>query len=121
MAVTDAEEMVDLMRYASQAKVAAALGVSRTTTGHWAKGRDVTPYRVRQVRDLLRPETARDAAPVEGRLLAGTIALERKLGVTPGELAEAEAEAAVLIAHLLGGTETPPRRSADGVAGAGGD
>jgi transcriptional regulator with XRE-family HTH domain len=63
--VTEVEEMVDLLRYANYRKVADALRVSKTAVSNWARGRDVNPLRVRQVRDLLRPETAREAAPPE--------------------------------------------------------
>ena len=52
--------MRELLAYAAYHKVAAALGVSRTSVSQWAKGRDVTPYRVRQVRDLLRPPEPQD-------------------------------------------------------------
>jgi hypothetical protein len=58
--VTDAEQMIELLTYANYAKVAAALNVSRNAVSAWSRGRDVTPYRVRQVRDLLRPPSARD-------------------------------------------------------------
>lgn len=61
--MTDAEEMQQLLTYANLAKVAAALRVSRNAVSQWARGNDVTPYRVRQVRDLLRPTPA-DAGPI---------------------------------------------------------
>lgn len=60
--MTDAEQMVELLTYANYAKVGAALGVSRNAVSEWARGNDVTPYRVRQVRDLLRPPSASDGS-----------------------------------------------------------
>lgn len=115
--MTDAEEMIDLMRYASQVKVAAALGVTKTTTGQWAKGRDVTPYRVRQVRDLLRPPTAQETAPPgwAERLLVGVMALETKQAVSDAELDRAEALAAAWLA-----TAEQRGRPRQGGGGAGG-
>jgi len=118
--VSDADEMQNLLTYANYKKVGDALGVTKTTVSNWAHGINVSPHRLLQVRDLLRPETAREAAPIEGRLLASHLALERKLRITPVELAAAEAEAMVLIAHLLGGNGTQPRRSDDGGAGGAG-
>lgn len=59
--MTDAERMRELLRYANYAKVAGALGVSRTSVAAWAKGRDVSPFRLRQVEGLLLPE--REEAP----------------------------------------------------------
>lgn len=76
--------MAELLTYANYAKVGKALNVSRNAVRQWARGKDVTPYRVRQVRDLLRPSTQQDTAPPEWarRLLTGVMALERKDGVT---------------------------------------
>lgn len=54
--MTDATRMRELLRYANYAKVAEALGVSRSSVAEWAKGRDVSPYRLRQVESLLIPE-----------------------------------------------------------------
>jgi hypothetical protein len=81
LSVTEGERMIELLRYASQAKVAAALGVSRTTTGEWARGRNVTPFRLRQVEDLLRPQRAGEAAldPTNGELLTEMRAIRRLL------------------------------------------
>lgn len=61
--MADSDEMRDLLAYAAYNKVAAALTVSRNTVSLWAKGRNVTPYRLRQVRDLLRPETVKEPQP----------------------------------------------------------
>jgi hypothetical protein len=58
--VSDAGEMRDLLTYASYAKVGAALGVSRNSVSRWARGLDVTPYRLDQVRQLLRPPQPQD-------------------------------------------------------------
>jgi transcriptional regulator with XRE-family HTH domain len=112
--VSDADEMVELLRYASRAKVATALGVSRTTTGQWARGKDVTPYRLRQVRDLLRPPEPEPPAPawVE-RLLAGLMLLEQRENVSADELAAAEARAAI---YLAANTRTRPRPRGGGAA-----
>jgi transcriptional regulator with XRE-family HTH domain len=116
--VSDADEMIELMRYASQAKVAAALGVSRQTTGQWARGRDVTPYRLRQVRDLLRPPAPEPPAPawVE-RVLASLMLREAREGVTAEELAAAEARAAI---YLAASTRTRRRRAGGDAGGAAG-
>jgi transcriptional regulator with XRE-family HTH domain len=45
-----------MLRYANYAKVADALQVSRAAVADWAKGRSVTPYRVNQLEQLLRPD-----------------------------------------------------------------
>lgn len=72
--MADADEMRDLLTYAAYNKVAAALNVSRNTVSLWARGVNVSPYRLRQVRDLLRPETARNAtAP------SWAVAMEQRL------------------------------------------
>lgn len=61
----EASEMVGLLRYAQYIRVAEALGVSRNIVSKWAKGRSVTPYRVRQVRELLTfgPQTKESPPP----------------------------------------------------------
>ena len=53
---SDAERAVAMLRYANYAKVAEALLVSRASVADWAKGKSVTPYRVRQLEQLLRPD-----------------------------------------------------------------
>ena len=71
--------MIELLRYANRTKVAAALGVSPQSTSQWAKGRDVTPFRLRQVEDLLRPQRAGEADPTNGELLTEMRAIRRLL------------------------------------------
>ena len=56
--MTYEERMKGLLAYANLAKVAAAIGVSRQTVAHWARGLDVNPRRLHQVEDLLRPQRA---------------------------------------------------------------
>lgn len=116
-AVTDTERMVDLLTYANRAKVADALRVSRASVSRWAKGKDVTPYRVRQVEQLLRPERPAAGVPTWAvRLLEGMFAVERRSGITGGELAEAEAQVAAYLAVAL--QEQPEPDNADAPAGA---
>lgn len=111
--MADADAMIDLMRYASQAKVAVALGVSKTTTGDWAKGRGVTPFRLRQVRDLLRPETV-DAPPMwVERLLAGMMMLEDRADVSDVELARTQAKVAAYLTATAR-RQPPPRAASAG-------
>lgn len=50
------ERMTELLEYASQSKVAEALGVTRTAVWRWAHGQAVTPGAVRRVQTLLRPD-----------------------------------------------------------------
>lgn len=88
--MSDADEMRELLTYANYRKVGDALGVSKTAVSQWSRGKDVTPFRVRQVRDLLRPETRRSAAPsMTRRLLAGIMALESAAKLTDADLARA--------------------------------
>jgi hypothetical protein len=46
-------EMQELLAYANYSKIGKALGVGRGAVAEWAKGRNVTPYRVHQVWQLL--------------------------------------------------------------------
>lgn len=71
--------MIELLRYANRTKVAAALKVSPQTTNQWAKGRDVTPFRLHQVEDLLRPQRANEVDPTNGELLTEMRAIRRLL------------------------------------------
>lgn len=48
--------MRSLLEYASQSKVAEALGVTRTAVWRWAHGQAVTPGAVQRVQALLRPD-----------------------------------------------------------------
>lgn len=90
---------------------------------NWTTGRSQVPRWVRPHIDRLvgQQETASPEGTLTRRLLTGSIALERKLGVTADELAVAEAEAMVLIAHLLGGNGTPPQQSGGGGVGGAAD
>lgn len=62
---SDSDRARALLAYANYAKVANALLVSRAAVAEWAKGRSVTPYRLRQLEQLLRPDlqTQKDAPP----------------------------------------------------------
>lgn len=71
--------MGELLRYANLSKVAAALAVSRQSVADWARGRNVTPFRLHQVEDLLRPQRAGEAAPTNGELLTEMRAIRRLL------------------------------------------
>ena len=114
--MSDAEEMVELLAYASYAKVAKALRVSRNAVTRWAHGEDVTPYRVNQVRDLLRPPAADPPAPAwVGRVLASLMLREAREGSTAEELDAAEARAAI---YLAANTRKPRRRGDGGAGGA---
>lgn len=63
---TDAERARTLLTYTNYQKVADALHVSRAAVADWAKGRSVTPYRVRQLEQLLRPDLQlEETAPPE--------------------------------------------------------
>ena len=87
---SDAERAVALLRYANYAKVGEALLVSRAAVADWAKGKGVTPYRIRQLEQLLRPDLQIDETPrpewAEG-LVSKADAIYRLLqltAVTPG-------------------------------------
>ena len=114
--MSDSEEMIDLLRYASDRKVAVALGVKRQSVWAWARGKHVTPYRVRQVRDLLRP-TQREAAPPQWveRVLASLMLQESREGVTEAELVEAQIRAA---AYLVVARRAPRAQDDGGAGGA---
>ena len=60
---SDADRARSLLAYANYAKVAGALLVSRATVADWAKGKSVTPYRLRQLEQLLRPDLDIAKAP----------------------------------------------------------
>jgi transcriptional regulator with XRE-family HTH domain len=109
-----------LLAYANYAKVAEALLVSRASVAGWAKGRNVTPYRLRQLEQLLRPDLQiEEAAPptwVE-RLLAGTMALEEHDTVSDEDLARAQAKAAAYLA-VARQRRLPPEGGGDGSASA---
>ena len=63
---SDGDRARALLAYANYAKVATALLVSRAAVADWAKGRSVTPYRLRQLEQLLRPDLqTKEAAPPE--------------------------------------------------------
>jgi transcriptional regulator with XRE-family HTH domain len=68
----DIREMKRLLQYASNRKVGDALGVSRATVSQWSRGKDVSPARVLQVRELMLQTVGRRkraAAPdLPGRL-----------------------------------------------------
>lgn len=72
---------------------------NRMTLKRWREN-GIPADRLEEVIETLRailPGTEKEAAPsMTGRLVAGVIALERKAGVTPAELAAAQAEAATL-------------------------
>lgn len=76
---SDAERARSLLAYANYAKVAAALLVSRATVADWAKGRSVTPYRLRQLEQLLRPDlqVEKDAPPEWVERMVSEIRLNR--------------------------------------------
>jgi hypothetical protein len=114
--VAEADEMRDLLTYANYAKVGRALGVTKTTVSKWARGEDVNPRRLMQVRDLLRPQPAEEPAPAWAeRLLAGMMAVEVKSGLSDAERDRAAALAAAWLA-----TEGPSGRRRRGDGGAGG-
>jgi hypothetical protein len=113
---TDAERAVSLLTYASHTKVANALQVSKTTVGKWAKGR-VTPYRLNQLEQLLRPDLEMQKAAPPGwaeRLLESLFVWEKRAEVTDAELAEAEARVAAFLA-----VTRQRRRSPGGASGGG--
>lgn len=114
--MSDAAEMQDLLAYASYAKVGKALGVSRNAVSLWARGKDVTPYRLNQVRQLLRPEEIAAPPAWAERLLAGVVALETKAGVSDAERDRAAALAAGWLATA--GLSGSPRQGGGGAGGA---
>lgn len=59
----DVAEMKRLLKYANYQKVGTALGVSRTAVSEWARGNDVSPKRVEQVRALLSESLGRRKSP----------------------------------------------------------
>jgi len=83
--VTDVQRMAELLQYANLAKVASALNVSRQSVADWARGRNVTPFRLRQIEDLLRPQRAGEAVlePTTGELLTEMRAIRRLLQRPP--------------------------------------
>jgi transposase-like protein len=95
-------ELMALLRYANYSAIARELGVSAQAVKNWAEGRNTSPARLVQVRALYGLDTTKEAAPslVTRRLLTGVIALESKAGVSPDELATAQASAAALESAL---------------------
>ena len=94
---SDAERARSLLAYANYAKVAAALLVSRAAVADWAKGKSVTPYRLRQLEQLLRPDlqTHENAAPLEEERLGRIERLVTAIAAaTPGVVLE-EVEAVI--------------------------
>lgn len=73
--------MGELLQYANLAKVASALNVSRQSVADWARGKNVTPFRLRQVEDLLRPQRVGESVldPTTGELLTEMRAIRRLL------------------------------------------
>lgn len=98
------DRMAELLRYANYQHVADALGIKRQQVWRWAHGQKVTASAVQRVQAVMRPdlpETGKEAAPlVTRRLLTGVIALERKAGVSPDELVNAEQSAVEIEAAL---------------------
>ena len=88
---SDGDRAKTLLTYANYAKVAGALLVSRAAVADWAKGRSVTPYRLRQLEQLLRPDLDTEIPPPGwAAALGDEIAqkvVERLSGVTAQELA----------------------------------
>lgn len=120
--------MVSLLTYANLAKVGQALGVSRNAVSNWSRGQDVTPYRLQQVRNLLRPPEPQSATEAMlRRMLAGVLALEAKVDVSPGELAQATTAAETFerlaveadrrVARRLGASQRTPGEQGGGRAG----
>lgn len=95
--------MVELLRYANRAKVAEALGVSRATTSMWARGRQVSPYRLREVEALLNPGPDRLDA-----IQAGVERVENQL-VTLRAILEARTAPSALSGGDPVGDPAPPR------------
>ena len=105
-----------MLRYANYAKVAEALLVSRASVADWAKGKSVTPYRVRQLEQLLRPDLQaqqeRPPAWAEG-LVDDAIARTVRLLGGPEYPAALE-----LLRERLEGIPPPPHEAGDAEGGA---
>ncbi len=56
-------EMRSLLRYASFAEVGRALDLSRNAVSDWWNGHSITPWRLRQVRELMQRSEHEEAAP----------------------------------------------------------
>ena len=98
---SEGDRAIALLRYANYQKVGRALHVSRSAVADWAKGKSVTPYRLHQLEQLLRPDLQiEESAPPDWaeRLLVGVMALETKGQVSEAELDRAEALAAAWLA-----------------------
>jgi transcriptional regulator with XRE-family HTH domain len=81
---SDAERAASLLTYCNYQKVADALRVSRASVADWAKGRSVTPYRLRQLEQLLRPDLEiEEAAPPEWAERLANKTVERVLSALP--------------------------------------
>lgn len=90
----DAARMAELLRFASYAKVGAALGVSRQAVQKWARGINVGPRQVEQVEGLFGLTAQTEAAPsITRRLLEGVLALEARVGVSAEDRAAAQQQA----------------------------
>jgi transcriptional regulator with XRE-family HTH domain len=102
---------IELLRYRNFSKVGRAVGVTRGQVAKWAQGKELTPYRLLQLEELL-GRNEKNAPPPIGteRILTGVIALERRAEIKPEELAAAEAEALLLLKGLLEADETPLQR-----------
>ena len=87
---SEGERAKALLTYANYAKVAAALQVSRVSVAEWAKGKSVTPYRLRQLEQLLRPDlqVAKEPQPEwAGAMEARLTDAIRDAGLTSAERA----------------------------------
>ena len=98
------DELVGLLRYANKTAIAEQLGVSPQAVINWSEGKFPSAKRLQQVRVLYGLGQTKEAAPpdVAGRLEVYLLALTRKRGITPDELARAEADLAAARA-LAGG------------------
>lgn len=105
---------VELLRYANRQAVAKRLtddgySVTRQTVNRWARGDEMPSIAQRMILELFGHDPSRPGT-WQQRVLAGTMALEKKARVTDDELDAAEAEAA---AYLALARQTPPVQGDD--------
>lgn len=112
----DAARMVRALRFANYTRVAEALGVTRSAVARWARGRQVTPWNLQRVDELLGQQ--KEAAPDWERLMRTVDAIAERVGVSLEERAAiGDGVRAALLP--LPDAETAPGPGADDRAGAG--
>lgn len=73
----DAARMVRALRFANYTRVGESLGVTRSAVARWAKGRQVTPWNLQQVEQLLGEQKEAPRPDWAEELLVGIAAIRQ--------------------------------------------